>query len=206
MRYYTTYLKIRQIHSLTNQDLNIIMKLNAFTKKEEEASKKEEKMESDPKIQNSINTIISNNGIMGNFHFSGPQLLILLAIIIISALAGYFIGYSRSSQTNVKETMGANIIKTSPLFQFQTAIIPDGKITALEDNVLTVQNDQNQKGEFPLSKSLAIYKPLRPDSPEGTSSSDIKSIELNQKATVVLNFTNGQFEVTEISYIPQSGQ
>lgn len=132
------------------------------------------------------------------------QLIIILVICLSAAILGYAIGYT--IQPKVK-TEQAGKVETNPLFQIQTAIIPEGKVTNLKDGAITITDDNNQEGEFPLSKNLVIYKPLKPGSPEGTSSPDIKSIELNQKATIVLqSMSNSQFEVTEISYIQQSGQ
>ena len=134
-------------------------------------------------------------------NFNRVQIFILLIVSVVSIITGYFVGYSK--QPIAKEVVEESMTKTNPLFQFQTAIIPEGKVTALNKNILTVTNDKNQMGEFPLSKRLAIYKPKEPNSKNASSSSDIKSIELNQKATIVLSFSNGQFEVTEVSYIPQ---
>lgn len=130
--------------------------------------------------------------------FSWQYIVIVLIVGIASAVIGYSLGYQK--YLGLKNYTDANTIKTSPLFQIQTAIIPEGKIIILENNILTVENDQNQKAGFPLSKKLTVYKPVKPGSSEATASSDIKAIETDRKAAIVLDFIDGQYQVSQISY------
>lgn len=133
---------------------------------------------------------------------STKTLLIIFSLIAVSLAIGFGVGYnfknapfSRQSQAVPNKSLaGQNLI-----FKTQTASI-EGKITDIENNTTTITNDQGQSDSFLLSTKLVIYKPEKEGSPRASASTDIKSINLNQKSLIILEMVDGKYQVVSISH------
>lgn len=134
-----------------------------------------------------------------------PSKIILPVLItaLIFSVAGFLTGRSKISAPGLIQTQFPT---KSPLFLEQRAIF-QGKITKFDGSKVSLENKQGLKGEYALSAHPVIFKQM--DSAKlATPSSDLKEIELNKEAVVVLKLEDaGGYKVTNINYLaPQSNQ
>jgi hypothetical protein len=128
--------------------------------------------------------------------FRSRYFLVSLVLVLASLVGGFFAGQMYSAKkagTPPKETANS-------LFVNQEATIR-GKITAKNNNTLTVQSVSGQTGEVKLAEDVIINRfdeRARPASP----SSDARTIELNRDVNLLLSFANGEYLVNTITYFP----
>lgn len=105
------------------------------------------------------------------------------------------------SKPTTSPTPAANLIKTSPLFDSQTATINGQVIQVIHNTLITIQvkNQAGLTGDFPIAPNLLIYK--YQSAATATSSADLKTIELNKDALIVLEYIKGEYKVVSISYL-----
>ena len=125
-------------------------------------------------------------------------LLIIIFIIglILGGVGGYFIKFNILPP---KLTSTSSNTYKPDSFPFQTASV-NGKITAVKDKIVTVQNQQtNQSATFPLSEHFFISR-IDKDNKSATPSFDLKDIQTNKDVLVNLEFNNGKYEIIIITY------
>lgn len=74
-----------------------------------------------------------------------------------------------------------------------------GKVVSREGMGILVTNDKGQFAPMELSPTVVIYTP-----PGNQPSSDLKSLELNKEAIILLEFMDGRYQVVSISYSGQT--
>lgn len=140
--------------------------------------------------------------------------VVVIVLVVVASIIGFLVGKGSSSNktsaTTPKSSQpgqpGASVkpktIDVSPLFDTQTATVR-AKVTTVSGTNLTVQNQRGQTDTFPASSRLVIYK-YPSGASQATSTSDLKSIELNEEALMVLEFADNKFQVVSITYLPKS--
>lgn len=134
--------------------------------------------------------------------FDLKKIVILGVLLIVVSLVSFIGGFYLNKPIqipNTKPVVNKEMVKISPLFQNQTAMI-QGKITKVDRNLVTITDHQNQSDTFPLSSSLIISKASTSRSPAASASSDIKAIELNKESNIILRLENNVFQIMSISY------
>lgn len=130
-------------------------------------------------------------------------IFIILFLSVISLAIGLGVGYNFkniSAANNQQIQIDPNKPpQKKPIFKSQIATI-EGSITEVKNNMATITNDQGQSDTFLLSTKLVIYKPEKAGSPRAISSADIKQINLNQKALIVLEMIDGNYQIVSISH------
>ena len=125
----------------------------------------------------------------------------IVLIVVLSALAGfggYYFGINQA--TFSQKTNGKALVESSAIFQTQTASIL-GKVVKAEGDKITVVDQSNKEGAFPVSKKFVIYKPVK-NSNQATPSSDLKMIDPTQQAFISLEVIDGKYQVVSITYLP----
>lgn len=144
---------------------------------------------------------------MGNLFSGRLKYLIpstLVAMILLLALSYYLsLGGKLPSFKKAQKTASPppqNTIKVSPIFDSQRATIR-GSVSQIKHNsILVIKNRANSTDQFPAAPNLQIYK-YKVGSTEATASSDLKSIELDKEALIVLEAIKGEYKVVSISYL-----
>lgn len=132
---------------------------------------------------------------------SSKQIVAGIALVIIGAITGFFLGrYSLSGPASQPPTPAKEPVQTSPLFKSQTATI-QGTITKVEGETLTIQDEKSQTGDFKISPKVVIYK-FAPNSPQASASSDLSSVETEKPTLLVLELKGGEYQIVSISYLP----
>jgi hypothetical protein len=129
--------------------------------------------------------------------YRSRSFIVTVFLILLAAGIGFFAGqkYGEMSR-NAKAPKDAS----NSLFANQEATIR-GKITQRDNNTLIVKSDSGQSGKVKVSDQVIINRfdeRARPATP----SSDLRSIELNKDVTLLLNFVNGEYVVSTITYFP----
>lgn len=131
--------------------------------------------------------------------------LLTFVLMLIAAIIGFVIGNLKPIMNSSLPQLTQNFsnqasIKESPLFEAQLATVT-GKITAVNGNVLTVTDQKNQTDQFTASSRMLVFK-LSLTGPSSSPSADLKSLELNKMATLMLEKTENGYEVTSVRYLP----
>lgn len=128
-------------------------------------------------------------------------LLAIIVLIAVSATSGFLVGRASNTQSLTTTTTTKTAApKQNTIFTTQTATV-QGKISSVSGSKVTVLNEKNQTGEFTLSPKVVIYK-FAPGSSQATATQDIKSIETDKNVLVTLELANGQYQVTQIAFLP----
>lgn len=135
---------------------------------------------------------------------NGSKIQVFL-YIVIAVLGGGIIAFNiyKSKTPTVStapQNSAASDFKKQPATSFfttQTAATT-GKILAVKGNLLTIENTNHEKQEFPVAKSVFIFQssPGKPSTP----SADLKQITLNKEALINFSMEQDQFLVTSILY------
>ncbi|MBI3486449.1 hypothetical protein HY025_05945 [Candidatus Daviesbacteria bacterium] len=136
--------------------------------------------------------------------FYWPYIAFIVVLILVSAGIGFFLGRytgSTNSPTIFKSgPAGEGMVKVSPLFKIQTALA-QGKITAVNNSSVSIQDDKNQIGSFPLSKNFTVYNQDAQNKNILKASYEVKDIVLNKIAAVNLKVEDGQYKIITITYL-----
>ena len=134
-----------------------------------------------------------------------PKILVFISSLIVGILIGLIIGQKSSFLMSLKKNatdqpvlLQAGMIRTSSLFQSQSAII-QGKITKVENSSLTIEDKNKHSESFPIASTLVIYIPTS-NSPISTASADLKFIKINELATILLQVIDSHYKIVSISY------
>ncbi len=142
--------------------------------------------------------------------------LIILIILVILGVIVYFVrnsSFARNSSFlssklgSISQPQNINdgvTKKTSPLFNPQSATI-NGKITKIEGRNLTIVDNKNQTDTFQANDNLVVYKQKNGNTP-ASSSANIKDLELNKDAVIVLQGFGDTYKVISVSYLSLPGQ
>lgn len=127
----------------------------------------------------------------------------VLVFVIIAGSVGYFVGFNtKGSAPAVTATVPEqqeNIVEVSPLFESQRATI-NGEVLGFTTDTVTIKSANGKTEEFPLYSKVLIYTPIA--GKPASSSSEIKAIQINKFAFIVLDFIEGKYQVAHISYPP----
>lgn len=118
---------------------------------------------------------------------SNKIIYILLVIILIGVLI--------NSSTSIKSLLPGSAISASSsdnFFDFQSAMVA-GKITAVDDNSITVENKSGVTRKLSVGKNISVGSSL-----PGTPSIGLKNIKIGEIYNISLNSIDGKFEATSI--------
>lgn len=127
----------------------------------------------------------------------------IISLTLIAVVVNLYLTFSNrqtsqnAAQTNEQPSAPpAASIKTD-LFSSQTATIR-GKVLAVNDNKMSIENDKGVKGDVEIGKILLI------NSSNGikvaSTSADLKTINLNQSATITLVLVGDKYLVSSITF------
>ena len=136
---------------------------------------------------------------MVNFKY----LTLTIILMVLAAVAGFYVGNSKGTKVSLlpNQINLPGTTESSPLFGSQSATI-NGKITQLNGQTATVTDFKNQTAQFPVSLKVIIFK-IGTNPALSSPSADLKSIELNRPAIINLGYTNNQFEITSVRFLPK---
>lgn len=119
---------------------------------------------------------------------------LLCAILFIVGLTiGYFTGKNSTPPPIIEEIKEES---SDGLYSLQSASIR-GKITSINDNILTVINSNTGvTGEVVASKRVTITKPG-----SNKPSTDITTIETDKEILIGLEMVDGEYQAISIQYI-----
>lgn len=122
-------------------------------------------------------------------------LLFIVFLVTSSFVGGYFFQSKKSLNS-----LFPSLVDTKPnsLFTSQLATI-QGKITAVEDKEVVVENNSGSSGKFPIGLSFQVYK-FPANGTISTPSGDLKEIDIDRDATIGLSAIGNNFEVTSVYY------
>lgn len=123
---------------------------------------------------------------------------ILLLLLIILTLQVFQIW--RGNQPKITAPLSAvPLASTTPveIFSSQTATIR-GKITKINGQRLTLQNDQNTSGEFEAGRVVLINDST--NLAVASNSAELQKIPLNKTLVINLLFVDGRYVVTSLTY------
>ncbi len=129
--------------------------------------------------------------------------LVSVVLIVAAAVLGFLFGVasgSKSAYVPAAAPANQSTISQNAIFKSQSAIF-QGVITQVSGRTLAVKSDSGQTATFPVAANAVIYK-FNGTSPQASSSSDLKTIDLNKQALVQLILTGNQYQVSSISYLP----
>lgn len=124
--------------------------------------------------------------------------------IIIFLLLLYLIPVSLFAFKNFSFKAGLSSFGGAPLnqlFENQSALI-NGKIKSISGNQINVENNNGVKGVVELSKNV-IISDLQ--NPLATPSGDLKKIQTEKNAQIVLNIIDGRYQVVTINFLSTFG-
>lgn len=134
-------------------------------------------------------------------------LFVLITVLIIMAIGDGILAINFFKPKETKPTT-TDIPKSSltpvtnkqasgSFFSSQSAATT-GKILAVKGNLLTIENINHEKQEFPAAKSVSIFlsSPGKPSTP----SADLKKITLNKPALINFSTEEGKWVVSSIFF------
>ncbi len=127
-----------------------------------------------------------------------------ILLVLISGFVGYQLGINKPNPTDKKpqsEVQEAKVTK-NPLFTTQSATI-HGKITAINDKLITIQTINNITQQVKIADNVAISK-LGNNNRPNPPTSDIKTLESNKNVLLSLEFMDGEYKVVSITYLPDT--
>lgn len=123
---------------------------------------------------------------------------------LLSGVAGFMFGSNQPGQS-LNITTYQQKPPITALFKSQSATIL-GKVSTVNGNSLEVVDQKNQKDKFQSSTNLVIFKPTDSIHSQAIKVTDSKLIPLNQDAIIILEPNGTNFEVTSITYLPDSSK
>ncbi len=125
-------------------------------------------------------------------------LLLLVVLVIISAVSGYFVGQTRQyqSQNSSKVTASPNPAD-NPLFDRKLATFK-GEVLAVNGNKVKFKNDSGKTGELTVSPGMIISSAGKTTA---TSSASPGAVEVGKRVFVEAVLINQEYQVSAISYI-----
>ena len=129
--------------------------------------------------------------------------LFVVVLVVVAAVAGFLFGSAGSAKTKLPQVTtgtGNQSVAKNPIFKSQTATF-QGVITKVDGSNLSVKDDKGQTDTFPVSQRAVIYK-FKAGSPQASASSDLKTIETDKQALVMLELVDDKYQVVSISYLP----
>lgn len=124
-------------------------------------------------------------------------LLVTVIFVLIAAGSGFYLGKT-FGYSKIGGPIPAN---NNSIFAQQSATI-QGKVTKVDGNTLTVQNNNNVSASFPSADKIFISK-VESSNLSATPSSDLKTIELNRDAFINLQIVDGQYKIVSVAILPQ---
>lgn len=128
-------------------------------------------------------------------------LFLLLILIVLTFAAGFFTNQYLLNKKGVLPTLSVNNLNSTqadPFFTSHTASI-QGKVTNINGNKLTIENNKGVTNELKLEPNFQIYIP-DPSGRMSTPSADLKLIKLNTDVSISAVSINGEFQVTTLHY------
>lgn len=131
---------------------------------------------------------------------SNNNLVLILGIIILMIVlssGGYFIGKVSTPKgvaLPAQTQLNYKVPKNNPIFTNQTAIII-GEITRISGSILSIKSKSGQRGDFPISSKIVIYR-------EASASSDLNKLETGKSASIGLALENNQYKVSYVYFNP----
>lgn len=120
-------------------------------------------------------------------------LLVILIVAILGLEGGYLLGVSHRDNPVMLATKSASPTPNPAIFNVQFAEI-QGKVTAINGNMISISNIKGVSSEFAVSPNLIVYPSDQSNKPiTGTA-----GIPLNQTALIRLEMSKGQYEVAQI--------
>ncbi len=125
----------------------------------------------------------------------GALIAFLLSAIIVSSFN--LVKESATFQTNGSD-------QNTSIFTSQSATF-EGMITGHDKNMVTLKNGNNMSEEFPLAATIQITK-FSTEKSQPTVSTNPQDIETNKNVSVVLTMIEGNYQVVNITYIPERAE
>lgn len=131
---------------------------------------------------------------------------LFVAVIIVSALGGYFIGSFKASknpipkptqQTLVEQEASKNL---NTFFSTQIATV-DGVIESSDETSVTIKNNKNETRTYPIAKNVLTIYDYDDKNNQATSSSILKRIIVNKQALINLGLIDNKYQVVSITYL-----
>lgn len=120
-------------------------------------------------------------------------------LVVLLLMLGLQLFQIWSGQAKVAAPMSAvPLASTTPveIFSSQTATIR-GKITKINGQLLTIQNDQNTTGEFAAGRVVLINDSTNLQ--VASNSSELQKIPLNKELLINLLYVDGKYVVTSLT-------
>lgn len=125
---------------------------------------------------------------------SSRHTVIVFILVILGAILATVLVYKK---TSTQSKSGEILVKTSPIFDSQTATIR-GTVTKVNGSAVFI-NKKGQTYEFLLSPDVAVYK-YGTGNANASSSNQSSSVELNREALIVLEATDNNYQIISITY------
>ncbi len=119
-------------------------------------------------------------------------LVLILGFLIFLSINTGFIKRNNASSASAQNSVSGDF----SIFDTVTAVLA-GKVTQVEDRKIFFENQKGIKGEASISEGVAISDLSKGI---GTPSADLKRIELNKTANIILSLQDGKFSVLSITY------
>ncbi|TSC85723.1 MAG: hypothetical protein G01um10147_1114 [Microgenomates group bacterium Gr01-1014_7] len=127
--------------------------------------------------------------------------LVTVILVVVAAVAGFLFGSAGSTKTGLPQiTTGNQSVAKNPIFKSQTATF-QGIITKVDGSELSVKDDSGNTDTFSVSSKAVIYK-FTGSSSQASASSDLKSIDTDKQALVMLELIDGKYQIVSVSYLP----
>ena len=127
---------------------------------------------------------------------------VILILMLIAATGGFYAGKTTilPGSPYTPTQSGESSTLASSVFKSQTATF-QGVITKVDGKNLQVKSDSGNTASFPISERAVIYK-FSGKSPQASASSDLKTIETDKQALVMLELLDNNYQVVSVSYLP----
>jgi len=129
---------------------------------------------------------------------ANKNLLLTVFLIVISAIAGYWVGQAKSNQAQNSSTLTASPNPVdNPLFDRKLATFK-AEVLAVNGNKLKLKNDSGKIGELTIAPGVIISSAGKTSA---TVSASPSSIEVGRRVFVEAVLINQEYQVSAISYI-----
>lgn len=126
--------------------------------------------------------------------------IIILLVLLLGSLVSNFMNFSGKNPLVSSVPSGDK----SSLFDSQSAMFT-GKITKVENNKIWLENNHGVTGTAVLAPNYLVTDMEKLTSATPSGNLQQPEIELNKNAIISLQFINGEYQVTSISFIPSVG-
>jgi len=119
---------------------------------------------------------------------------IIIFLLVLYIIPASFLAFRNFKLKNPLSSQPGSIPQEQ-LFESQTAIIT-GKVTAISENSIEVENSRGIKGTVELAQNFTISDMFNP---LATPSGDIKRIPTGKDVQIILNFIDGKYQAITIN-------